>query len=66
MPELGVNDLVLGYGGDQLADACRVNHPDFAGLVGLPFLRLFEYGGNDHSFWLRRISSSLDTRIVSA
>src|SRR5437870_1004812 len=26
MPEFGVNDLVLGYGGDQLADACRANH----------------------------------------
>jgi hypothetical protein len=43
-----------GFGSDPVLQAVQVDRPDFAGLAGLPLLRLVEYGGNDTSFWLRK------------
>lgn len=51
--ELGLVEFVPAYGSDEIAAAVRKDHPDFAGLVGLPVLRLMEYGGNHDTFWLR-------------
>ena len=53
MPELGLVRPILGYGNDPIAAAARASSPDFEGLVGLPFLRLLEYGGDANSFWIR-------------
>ena len=36
----------------------RSNVIDFSGLVGLPLLRLLEYGGDADWFWLRPASTS--------
>jgi hypothetical protein len=53
MPELSLNTQILSYGSDQVVQAVQRDSLDFAGLVGLPLLRLVEYGGNATSFWLR-------------
>jgi hypothetical protein len=52
MPELGLTTQVLGFASDQVRQAAQNSHAEFAGLVGLPLLRLVEYGGNNEEFWL--------------
>ena len=53
MPELGLSAQVLGYGSDHVRQTVQKDSPDFAGLVGLPVLRMTEYGGDSTSFWLK-------------
>jgi hypothetical protein len=53
IPAIGFDDIVLGYGSDPAVATARKSHPDFAGLVGLPFLRLMEFGGDANDFWIR-------------
>ena len=53
MPDLGLNQLVRGYCGPGIAGPLAEENPDLDGLVGLPFLRLGEYGGNADEFWFR-------------
>lgn len=53
MPDLGLVQDVIGYASDAVAAAAKASSPDFEGLVGLPLLRLVEYGGDATSFWLR-------------
>lgn len=52
-PELGRVEFVEGYGNDEAPARVSRSHPDFAGVVGLPVLRLAEYGGNADAFWIR-------------
>ena len=54
MPELGLTNQVMGFGSDHVLQAVQADSPDFAGLVGLPLLRLVEYGGDRVAFWLRK------------
>ena len=54
MPELGLSLTVLGYGSDNVWQQVQQQSPDFAGLAGLPFLRLVEYGGDGTAFWLAK------------
>jgi hypothetical protein len=42
MPELGLTRPVLGYGSDEVFQAVQADSVDFAGLAGLPLLRLVE------------------------
>lgn len=58
MPEMEGETMVLGYGSDQVLQAVQSDSASFAGLVGLPLLRLMEYGGDGSSFWLRRAGES--------
>jgi len=58
MPELNVQRKLLGYGNDMVVSTAKKSHPDFEGLVGLPFLRLVEYGGDADSFWVRPLQGS--------
>jgi hypothetical protein len=53
MPELGLLQDVLGYASDAVVAAAKASSPDFEGLVGLPLLRLLEYGGDKDAFWIR-------------
>jgi hypothetical protein len=53
MPSTGVVESVRGYGNDVWPSAVTAEDPAFAGLVGLPILRLGEYGGNTADFWFR-------------
>lgn len=52
-PELGIVETVLGFASNEAARLAERSHPDFVGLVGLPILRLGEYGGNADAFWFR-------------
>lgn len=54
MPEFGLNILQTGYVSSEVVASTKESHPDFEGLVGLPLLRLLEYGGNASEFWIRR------------
>ena len=56
MPELGLTNQLLGYGSGPVLQAVQLDSPDFAGLVGLPLLRMVEYGGDSASFWVRKPS----------
>jgi glucose-6-phosphate dehydrogenase assembly protein OpcA len=53
MPEIGVDQDLLSYASDRIVTAVQASHPDFEGLLGLPFLRLVEYGGDADWFWVR-------------
>ena len=52
-PELELVEFVLAYGSADIAANVGTDHPDFVGMVGLPVLRMLEYGGNHDSFWIR-------------
>src|SRR5256885_2263751 len=58
VPEIGFDEDVLAYGGHEVVLAARASHNDFEGLVGLPLLRMMEYGGDRDEFWLRSITST--------
>ena len=53
MPELGLDQELLGYGSDTVVKSTKASSSDFEGLAGLPLLRLVEYGGNADWYWLR-------------
>ncbi len=56
MPEFGLVGRVPGFGSDQVLQAVQADCPDFSGLVGLPLLRMLEYGGDDLAFWVRGLA----------
>ena len=56
MPELGLTQPIRGFGNDAVIQAVQRDWPDFSGIIGLPFLRLIEYGGDKDCFWLRHPS----------
>jgi hypothetical protein len=51
--ELDFEDWMIGYGSDEVVEVVQQSSREFAGLAGLPLLRLFEYGGHWNEFWLR-------------
>jgi hypothetical protein len=53
IPELGFDEKTLGYANDSVVSVVKRSEANFAGLVGLPLLRMLEYGGNDGWFWVR-------------
>ena len=55
MPELGLNTQVVGYGSDRVLQAVQGDSVDFAGVAGLPLLRMVEYGGDATSFWVQQV-----------
>jgi hypothetical protein len=61
MPELDLMNQIHGYGSDRVLHAVQSANRDFAGLAGLPLLRMVEYGGNDTSFWLRKSTTKTST-----
>jgi hypothetical protein len=58
MADLGLDLDLVGYSSDAIVAAARASSPDFQGLVGLPFLRKLEYGGDADWFWLRPAASA--------
>lgn len=50
---LGLVEFVEAFHSERAAQAAARSHPDFVGVVGLPILRLAEYGGNANEFWIR-------------
>ncbi len=53
-PELGLTGQIRGFGSDAVWQGVQRDSADFAGLAGLPLLRLVEYGGDATSFWVRK------------
>jgi hypothetical protein len=51
--EVGLVEMVEGFGNDDMARSAMRSSLSFTGVVGLPVLRLMEYGGNHDSFWIR-------------
>jgi hypothetical protein len=49
----GLVELTLAYGSNKAADIAARSDPAFVGVIGLPLLRLGEYGGNATDFWFR-------------
>lgn len=58
MPEFGLDCGLACYVSDAVADSTKRSDPSFDGLVGLPFLRLLEFGGDADCFWLRSSATS--------
>jgi hypothetical protein len=58
MPELGLTTQVQGYGSEDVLGAVQQDSPDFAGIAGLPLLRMLEYGGDATSFWVRKAAGT--------
>lgn len=52
MPEFGQRVYLLGYASEEVVNATRTSCAEFDGLAGLPLLRLFQFGGDAHGFWI--------------
>jgi hypothetical protein len=61
IPEVGFDQKVLGYGSDAVVNAAKSSSPDFSGLIGLPLLRMMQYGGDANSFWISPAGNSPGT-----
>jgi hypothetical protein len=55
VPELEFDEKVLAYANDAVVSVVQKSDAGFAGLVGLPLLRLMEYGGDAETFWIRAL-----------
>lgn len=53
IPELAFDAKTLAYANDSVVNVVKRSDPEFAGLVGLPLLRMVEYGGDGGRFWVR-------------
>jgi len=53
IPELGFDRRVLAYASDRVVTTTKGSSSELEGLAGLPLLKMVEYGGNAHWFWLR-------------
>lgn len=61
MPACGLVQEVHAYANNVLAAGVAADDPNFMGLVGLPVLRLGEFGGNATDFWFRYPPTSPST-----
>ena len=61
MPAFGIDQDILCHGSPTIGTAAAADDPNFVGLVGLPILRLGEYGGNATDFWFRYPPTSATT-----
>ena len=55
--DIGFDTFIVGYANDRIVGI--VKRPDwgFDGLIGLPLLRMLEYGGDRGFFWVRKSDS---------
>jgi hypothetical protein len=53
IPDIGFDQQVLGYASDAVVSAAQESSSSFNGLIGLPLLRLMQYGGDSDNFWIR-------------
>lgn len=53
IPEIRFDAKILGYANDSIVNVVKRSDPEFGGLVGLPLLRMLEYGGDAGWFWIR-------------
>lgn len=55
IPDVDIDEDIVAYGSNNVAQAVASSHTDFEGLVGLPLLRKTEYGGDNDDFWIRKL-----------
>jgi hypothetical protein len=55
VPEFGSEFKTICYANDIVLNVVRRSKDSFAGLVGLPLLRMMEFGGDQGYFWVRPI-----------
>ena len=53
IPEISFRTEIIGYRNDSMVSVAQRSHPSFQGVLGLPILRLGEYGGNKDEFWFQ-------------
>lgn len=53
IPETNLDLMLVGFGSNTVAATVQQYSPDFVGLLGLPVLRMMEYGGDQYWFWIR-------------
>jgi hypothetical protein len=58
IPEITFDQQVLGYGSDAVVAAAKASSADFRGVLGLPLLRLMQFGGDGGSFWVQPAAST--------
>jgi hypothetical protein len=55
MPDFGLDQPLVCYGSDAVVSATKASSPDLEGLLGLPLLRMLQYGGDADWFWIRSL-----------
>jgi hypothetical protein len=58
IPEIGFDAKFIGYANDKVVEIAKRSDRRFGGLIGLPLLRMMEYGGDRGHFWVRTSDSS--------
>lgn len=53
MPGERFDRLIEAHMSDKLVATVRESSDEFEGVVGLPLLSQFEYGGDADQFWIR-------------
>lgn len=53
IPEIGFDARIVGYANDKVVEIAKRSDRRFGGLIGLPLLRMLEYGGDGGFFWVR-------------
>jgi len=51
LPQVSDWLFFMSFASQQLANSVRDSSTSFVGVVGLPFLQQFTYGGNQQQFW---------------
>ncbi len=54
IPEIKFDGKMQGFANDTVVNVVKRSEPSFAGLVGLPLLRMLTYGGDAGTFWIGR------------
>lgn len=58
IPDVGFDSPVEAFASNVAVSHAKQSNSDFEGLVGLPLLRQFIYGGDAIDFWIRAASGS--------
>ena len=53
IPEIGFDARFVGFANDKVVEIVKRSDRRFGGLIGLPLLRMLEYGGDQGCFWVR-------------
>ena len=57
--EIGFDAKFIGYANDKVVEIAKRSDRRFGGLIGLPLLRMLEYGGDRGYFWVRAAENGL-------
>ena len=60
--EIGFDARFVGHANDKVVEIVKRSDRRFGGLIGLPFLRMLEYVGDQGFFWVRTSESPRERR----